>query len=163
MPVMVDRRLVAVMVTISLLGCSVSDRGLEDQIATEVSKGNGTVLRVAELTPFVWDRLHVFEPYTPPGVIRQELGFPWATAKSIGLESDERHALLVFVRDRRVVAFVMHPRNRGDFAGLHLVDGYTSENAVFAVGQKQDGWLVLRREIAAHTRSVRPHDGRRKT
>ena len=148
MPVIVDRRLVVVVATICLLGCSVSDHRLENQIADEVSRGDGTVLRVAELTPFAWTRLHVFEPYTPPGVIRQELGFAWGAAKSTGLESDEGHALLVFVRDKRVVSFVMYPRNQGDFAGLHLVDGYKPENAVFVVRQKQDGWFVLERELA---------------
>lgn len=148
MPVVVDRRFVAVIATICLLGCSASDHRLENQIADEVSRGDGTVLRVAELTPFAWTRLHVFEPYTPPGVIRQELGFAWPAARSTGLESDEGHTLLVFVQDERVVSFVMYPRDQGDFAGLHLVDGYKPENAVFVVRQKQDGWFVLERELA---------------
>src|SRR5437763_1140746 len=99
-------------------GCSHSDRRLERRIASEADKGAGTVVHLSSLTDFSWDELHIFAPYTSQGTIDAQLGFAWSEAAATGLSDNKGIALLVFVKDGKVVRYVAHPRNKGDFADV---------------------------------------------
>src|SRR5437660_8131334 len=83
-------------------GCSHSDRSLERRIAAEADKGAGTVVHLASLTGFSWDRVHIFAPYTSQDTIDAQLGFAWPEAAATGISDSEGIALLVFVKDGKV-------------------------------------------------------------
>lgn len=127
----------------ALSGCAASDAQVQEQIAAQVARGDGTVVRLADVTPFSWERLHVYPPYTPSEQVEEELGFRWRGADRI--EMLDRFTLLVFVANDRVVAFVEHPRRQGDFAELHTKSGYRPNEAEFVVATTHDGWAVMRR------------------
>ena len=102
-------------------------------------------LRMADATPFAWERLYVFAPYTPAEEIQRELGFAWPEARRTGIEERDGVTLLVFVKDRRVVKHLAFPRNLGDFSMIRKPGGFTPEEAVFAIAPegKDPTWWVL--------------------
>src|SRR5687768_5615059 len=104
---------IAVIIGIVVLACSRSDRALERRIAAEARKGSGTVVRLASLTGFSWERLHVFGPYSPQDHIDRELGFSWPEAARTGIAEDDSIALLVFVNRGAVVRHVVQPPSIG--------------------------------------------------
>ena len=61
-----------------LLLCACTWRKLSDEgfrRAELTSDANrGVTLRLADYTPFAWDRVHIFGPYTPADVITKEVG-----------------------------------------------------------------------------------------
>jgi hypothetical protein len=124
---------ISVLATLWLLGCSGSDRELEARLASAAARGVGTLVQVRQLTDFEWDRLHIFPPYIRLSEIDRELGFAWPTASETGIQNREGIALLVFVRQGKVVRFVDQPRRDSDFASAFRPGGYSPAEAVFVV------------------------------
>ena len=58
--------------------CSViHDEGLAQRIAS-AAQASEAPIRMDKIAPFEWERLFVFEPYTPPETVERELGFSWS-------------------------------------------------------------------------------------
>ena len=117
---------------------SEGDAALGDRIANKVAKDRG-LLRMAALTDFQWERLHIFTPYSSWDTIEAELGFAWPEGRRLHLEEREDICLLAFVESSRVVRYVAQHRRRGDFSGLHRKVGYARDDAVFRIDRSQ-GW-----------------------
>jgi hypothetical protein len=128
----------AVALAAVVAGCSGSDGELAQRIAAEVAKGAGTVVRLAEVAEFSWDRLHIFDPYSSRDLIESRLGFEWPQADHAGIRDSDGVTLLVFVKSGEVVRYVTQPRNHGDFAGLNQPAGFSSAEAVFTVTPRGD-------------------------
>src|SRR5438552_106516 len=110
---------------LALTGCAKSNLqgfaipALKDAIAkTEV-------IELKKFTAFPWDRVHFFATYTPPDVIRKEVGqdvpFPHS--------SNEGYCLVVFMASSTVVASVEVRRSDADFSTLFRPGGYSPEEA----------------------------------
>jgi len=127
------------------IACSDSDRALERRLAMEADKGAGTVVRIASLTDFAWESVHVFGPYASQEAINHELGFAWPEAARTGISGSDGIALLVFVRDGAVVRYVAQPRREGDFAHVKMPGGLSPSEAVFVVRIEEHGqsWRVF--------------------
>jgi hypothetical protein len=123
-------------------GCSGSDGELARRIAAEVAKGAGTVVRLAEVADFSWDRLHIFDPYSSRDLIESRLGFEWPQADHTGIRDSDGVTLLVFVKSGEVVRYVTQPRTQ-DFAGLNQPAGFSPAEAVFTVTPRGDGAFLL--------------------
>jgi hypothetical protein len=128
------------------MACSQSDRALGRRIAAEARKGSGTLVRLASLTDFSWERLHAFGPYASQAYIDRELGFSWPEAARTGIAEDDAIALLVFVSRGDVVRYVAHPRNEGDFADVKSPGGLSPSEAVFIVHMTEDHRPVFQLE-----------------
>jgi hypothetical protein len=124
---------VVYVIGLALAACSQSDRNLQRRIAREAHQSAGTLVRLASLTEFSWERLYVFGPYASQEVIDRELGFSWSAAASTGIFDSDGIALLVFVDGGEVVRHVAHPRSEGDFADVKTPGGLTRAQAVFTV------------------------------
>jgi hypothetical protein len=124
-------------------GCSTDgDAALAGAIAEVVQRGDGAVLRMADLTEFPWDRLYVFVPYTTPAQIERELGLPCPWTRRASIESRDDVALLLFVHDGRVTRHLAQRRGKGDFTLLRRAGGYAKDEAVFEVDRRR-GWVYL--------------------
>lgn len=139
------------LVAVAHAACSPSDRTLENRIDAEVRKGAGTLVRIAALTEFSWERLHVFAPYVSQEVIDRELGFAWPAAAGTGISDNDAIALLVFVKSGAVVRYVAHPRAKGDFAQVKIPGGLSPAEAVFVVQIESDGRPVLQPDVASRS------------
>lgn len=97
---------------------------------------------IATATDFEWETLHVFGPYTPNEDVAPRLGFPWSGSIHVDMQMRDDAVLLVFVRSRKVVAYVAHPRGSGDFSVVPMKNAYTPDTAVFR-RREHRGWLCL--------------------
>ena len=118
-------------------------RAVSRSLAAEVRRGPGTVVDLAQVAPFAWDRVFVFTPYTPKAQIELCLGFPWDGAKRSNIESSKGNNLVVFVLDGAVVCWFDHSRADGELGDLADPKGYTRAEAKFAVSLDGGQRLVL--------------------
>ncbi len=124
--------------------------GFKRTIAEAVQKKRGNpnkvIIDINSLSRFQWDKLHIFTPYMSYEDIKAELGFDWPYAKMTGIEWDDGICLLVFVKDTKVVKYLVYPRHVGDFLTIGKKGGYSPEEAVFEVKEEDWGepWLVIR-------------------
>jgi hypothetical protein len=97
---------------------------------------------------FQWDRVHVFAPYSDKQSVEKELGFRWSGFSRTTIEVLDGVALVVFVRNGKVVHWYEHPRGKGDLAYLDNNKGYARSESKFRIeGRKQsDGsvWVELK-------------------
>ena len=108
------------------------------------NEGEGeTFLRLQDITPFAWERVYMFAPYTAAGRIEETLGFAWPQAKSIGIDYRDDITLLVFVNGGKVVRYLAFPRVSGDFSAVTRSKGFTPKEAVFVVRKEGVGQLRL--------------------
>ncbi len=127
-------------VGLALIGCAKSDShsfaipALRDAIARK------EVIELKKFTAFSWDRVHFFAPYTPPDVIKKEVGkdvpFPHS--------SSEGYCLVVFMAGSTVVVSFEVGRSDADFSMLYRPGGYRPEEAMFTVEQAPYGWKKLK-------------------
>jgi hypothetical protein len=74
--------------------------------------GEGVVL--AEATPFAWDRVGVFGPYTPPETVRDAMGVRVPRGATNALGATEGFCLLVFAAGNRRAGWTLVERDVAD-------------------------------------------------
>ncbi|MEM8882836.1 MAG: hypothetical protein AAGD14_02055 [Planctomycetota bacterium] len=122
------------------------DGELAARIESEVARGPGTKFRLADLTEFEWERVHLFGPYTSPETIEKTLGFSWCGSVRTEIQWSESITLLVFVKGDSVVRHVVLRRGRGDFAGLSMKSGtvaFTPKESAFEIREGDHGWIYV--------------------
>jgi len=111
----------------------IPSNNLDSSLRKAIQNKRGGILAIQEITPFKWDRLDIYTPYTR---YRDEKG------KIIDI--DEGHCLLVFSSSGVPVASLKFKRYYGDFSGLYREDGYNPLSARFRVpDQDRNKWLKL--------------------
>lgn len=117
---------------------------LESTLRKSIADNRGGSLNIQEVTPFKWNRLDIYTPYTS---YKDENGRE--------IDVDEGHCNLVFSYNGAPVATLNFKRYYGDFAGLHRKEGYTPATARFKVADKNKGsWVKL--EWAGDESPTRP-------
>lgn len=58
-----------------------SFQNIDEDVTSLINNKNIEVLNISKLTPFKWDKLYVFKPFTPIENINNSLGFVWENAK----------------------------------------------------------------------------------
>ena len=109
-------------------------------LAEQVEGRIGTVVNLADLAPFRWDRLYVFGPGTPVATVRDSVGSSWPGLSHFGAATPDTVNLLIFVGDGRVLAAAAHPRRHGDVAPARVGRGYTPAQALFRVDSTDAGF-----------------------
>jgi hypothetical protein len=108
------------------------DAILSEQLTRAVneSERDQEPVDLAYLTPFLWDRVVVFDARTPRDDVSRELGFDWHGELEYTAQSTD---LFVFVRDGKLVRFADY-RGVGRFEGLERpFASLTPDQAVFEV------------------------------
>ena len=86
-------------------------------------------LKLADVTPFQWQRFFAFKPAQSPDQINGALGFHWATDYS---DQTDTYCLFVFASGNSVVHSLLFPRYQGDCKTIET-GPYTTSTAVFRV------------------------------
>jgi hypothetical protein len=129
-----------------LTGCLNDDRvyssskfnsDIEQAIATN------KVLKLPDVTPFTWEKLYIFTPYTAAKAIEKCLGFTWTEASNTGIEQRDDINLLVFVRNDQAIQHLEYPRSKGDFLVTANCQSFTPATAAFAVKTDKSGYFRL--------------------
>nr|WP_106784796.1 hypothetical protein [Lysinibacillus timonensis] len=68
-------------------------------------------LKLSDVTPFEWDVVYSFDPYTPKDTIYETVGYKW---DNISETVSEGMNQLVFLKDGKVVCYLYgYPQNNG--------------------------------------------------
>jgi hypothetical protein len=98
----------------------------------------GTVLRLADLAPFRWDRLYLLPPGLPAAAVVDSLGPGWPALADAGPAGRESAPRLVFVAGGAVGAAAALPLDAVELDAALLGRGYAPADAGFRV-QRRSG------------------------
>jgi hypothetical protein len=85
----------------------------------------------------------VLAPYSTNETAKKTLAFAWDAETKTSITTNESISLLLFLQENKVVAYVEHPRNRGDFSNL-TAQCFPKEKSQFVHDQKPaKGWPGL--------------------
>ena len=117
-------------------------------IADKVSKGEGTIINLVELTNFDWDRVYIFYSYQNDDSIQKTVGCQFLEPNE-PFFVEEGETFVVFVKNNKVVHYFNYPRDIGDFAERGDYAWFTPQNAKFQVVHEGYGmyggkWLTLK-------------------
>lgn len=118
---------------VGFISCGKVDNPVSSAIAREVSKGEGTIIKVASLTNFDWDKFYLFHPYYNKDSIHEVVGQQFLADDEIELGVPEGEVLFVFMKDDHVINYFYHPRRKGDFADFKDHSSFTPHEAIFKV------------------------------
>ena len=126
--------------------------GLSDTVHERITRRDDTPISLARATEFPWDRVFIFQPYTPYEQVVDAIGIPWEGVQRSGIATRDDAVLWVFMRSREIAAFAMYPRRDGDLSEVREPRGLTPEQALFVARRvEHDGpWTVL--ELASPQR-----------
>jgi hypothetical protein len=105
-----------------------------------------SIINIADMTSFEWEKLYVFKPYTQIKEIHSKLGFIWNDAELTLIHQSDEFNLLVFVKSNKIIHFVNIPRNHGDFYKLRTNGPFTRDKSFFIVRKELFGtqyWTYL--------------------
>jgi hypothetical protein len=137
-----------ILLVLLLIGCQpqLDHQKISQSITAQLNQGK-TQIKIAEVTNFTWDSMHIFSPYTSAAAVDQALGFKWPEYQSLGIDSNDAHDLLVFVShdrgNKQVVKFAKYPRKLSSFRQTANGYGYSPAQAVFAVSTKAEYKLLM--------------------
>lgn len=119
--------------------------GLAETVKRKIASEDTTPISLAQVTEFPWDRVFIFEPYTPYEDVLQAIGTRWDGVEQTGIATRDDAVLLVFMRSGEVTAFTMYPRGDGDVSEVRAPGGLTPEQALFVARRVDRGgpWTVL--------------------
>jgi hypothetical protein len=98
--------------------CSENDQFISIQIEKRLEAANWESLDLALVGPAQWETVCVLPPYTNNAQAKAILGFDWDAEGRTAIKSSDSINVLVFLREKKVLAFSEHSRAKGDFAEL---------------------------------------------
>jgi len=137
-----------------LTGCGKSKSPVQGRLEAQAASGAASFDFAAE-SPFAWDRLYIFAPYSPRASVEKSLGFAWPDYRQTSIESSDSVCLVIFVKDSQVVHWFEQPRFV-DLCDLASKKGYGRSEATFEIHREQ-GRVALR--SASTPVNGEEHDG----
>lgn len=123
----------------------IEHHSVSHRIAERLAAHDGKPIVFSEMTPFAWDKVYFFGPYTSRAQIEQAIGFSWPGADDSAIQGSKGSSLIVFVKDGRVVESFDQSRGLGDFSGIETPNGLTPDQARFIIERRApDGWEFMR-------------------
>ncbi len=101
-----------------LSACTSSNNSISQKLTAEFDASTSAPIDLAKLGPPTWEKVCVLGPYITNGEAEKVLGFKWDVEQKSSIAKNDNINLLVFVKDREVLAYAEHPRNKGDFLKL---------------------------------------------
>ncbi len=127
--------LITIAITVALVLIPVNQREKLKEDLTRAARmyriGYASHIALENFTDFAWDEVHIFLPGTSDVTIKQRLGFYWQGTQLDLVTEPEGFALLVFVKERRVIRWVWMPGNDADFTHLADQSPFTPQTAIF--------------------------------
>jgi hypothetical protein len=103
-----------------------------------------TTFDLGAASPFKWDRMFVFGPYTNQQAVDKALGFHWDGFVT-SLESADSFDLVVFVTSGKVTHWFEEARGPVELDRIGGGIPYDSSHAVFKIVRDSDGTAFLER------------------
>ncbi len=97
-------------------GCKKPENFLSSKITNQISKGEGTIINITQLTNFNWDELYIFKPYCTSDIIHKTIKKQFLKSNEMTMGVPEGDTFLVFIKNGEIVKYFMYPRAYGDFS-----------------------------------------------
>ena len=114
MPYKIMHRTLLILIIAACAGCVNYSGKIWEQFEASGKK----LIDLKTAVPSAWDRVCFVGPYQDDAFVEKTLGFSWSAERKTGIEDNDGITLLLFVKDRSVLAHVEHPRDHGDFNEL---------------------------------------------
>jgi hypothetical protein len=118
------------------------ERKVEEQLRTNLEAliesykaGTVDVIDISAITPFAWEKLYLFGPYTSEEIISEVTDIKRLGNLPTWIESDDGIVLFVFVNEGKIVRYMNVYRNT-DFASADRRSGYSPSEAVFILDER---------------------------
>ena len=134
MPHMRSRLFLAYCLWLAAAGCTADDAS-SSAIARQFAESKGVSVNLATAVSGTWEKVCVLGPYSNNETSKSTLGFEWNVETKTTIQTNEGISLLVFVRANKVVAYIEHPRNHGDFSNV-TTQCFLKEKTQFVHDQK---------------------------
>jgi hypothetical protein len=106
-------------------------------LISRYKNGDVEFIELKTVTPFDWDRLYVFGPYTRHFSISEIVGSTWSDICVTSIQSDDGIVLLIFTLNGQPVQCVEYGRGNGDFDMLENVrSGISIKDARFVLDRR---------------------------
>ena len=97
---------------------------------------------LATITPFSWDQVHLFGPYTSLSKLDNRFGFAWRKTCFTTIETLEAYTHFVFTEGREVVHCFEYPTKQYEFYPPDNLSGIPMEEAIFILDDKGTPVLI---------------------
>jgi len=97
-----------------LLSCTSPENDLINSIENELTVTKGKNINLANATDFMWERVCIIGPYYMQEYQDKILGFK---AQLLATGNDGV-STLAFTKNNKVLTYINHPRNKGDFLSV---------------------------------------------
>lgn len=129
-------RLLLPLLIFALAGCA-KLHPVSEAIGKQANSSDAQTVRLADTTPFAWDQVYLFGPYTGRSAVCEALKIEAGQcAQQIAFESgDDSEMSLAFLSQGKLVQYVPHLRKHGDFTPVPELAGQPIKagDAVFRV------------------------------
>lgn len=132
----------ALFVGLFLVACASGDQNISVAISAQFDSSPSAPVKLGLVGPKDWNRVCIIGPYSDNVEAERILGFQWDMQSKTSIMTNEGVNLLVFIKDREILAFTEHPRNKGDFQ-LSKQHCFVRSYAVFSRKVDPGGWVYL--------------------
>ncbi len=88
-----------------------------ENISENIYKQGDTV-NFSEATSLKFDKVCIFGPYSSNADVSEILGFDWDIESRTNISSSDSVNIIVFTKNKKVIEYTAHPRNKNDFYKL---------------------------------------------
>ena len=106
-----------------------------DMLVESYKKGDVKTISISTITPFEWEKLYLFAPYTPKQHVVEITGLVDSANIKTAIESDDTIVLFVFVNENKIVQYMDFHREP-DFVYSIQEFPYNPNNAIFVLNEK---------------------------
>ena len=97
-----------------LLSCTSPENDLINSIENELTVTKGKSINLANATDFIWEQVCIIGPYYMQEYQDKILGFKTQLLAT----GNDGMSTLVFTKNNKVLTYINHPRNKGDFLNI---------------------------------------------
>lgn len=139
-------QLCIVLILAVVAGCSANRDGEFERERLRDAVRRGQTVRLADFTPFEWDRVYYFAGYYTPRAMQKAMGTSvWFPEIAFFGQASEGDWTLVFLRGKKVQASVSDMSLQIDF-DMRVTEWLPPEEAVFTPGEpNKGGWISLKK------------------
>ena len=132
-----------VLVVLVFYGCDSPTPILSEKIREEFQSSGRTFVNLATVLPDPWHKVCILGPYSTTKHAYDTLGFAWPVETQSSISTSDTIALLLFVKNNEVIAFVEHSRRDGDFTNLSRQCFGREQSIFYHQANPPKGWPGL--------------------
>jgi len=150
----------ALIVLYSLCSCGLVDSFYEDDnfriklneyVNEKIRKNEKIIFKINDFTEYDWDFFFCILPYSNLEKIKKKTGIDVGVLKRTGIRRDEGINLLVLIKNRKLLKYVVYPRDEIDFLEIGKdIKFFDKNSARFKIKLNHDincGHMVQAEEI----------------